>query len=69
MKPKKKRKTGMACLCVAKAVHARVKALGLERHQDMPYVTGELLTAALNALDDEISKGDHATIPLESTEP
>jgi hypothetical protein len=56
MKPKrtrhKKRKTGMAYLCVPKAVHARIKALVKERgNPNMPFVTAELLTAALDRLD------------------
>lgn len=58
-KPKKKQKTGQASLCVSKEVHARVKALAKQRgNPNLPFVTDELLTAALDALDDEAGKGD-----------
>lgn len=65
MKPKwmrhKKHKatTNQASLCVSKEVHARVKALAKQRgNPNLPFVTAELLTAALDALDDKAGKGD-----------
>lgn len=55
---RKKRQTGMATLCVPKEIHARVKALAKQRgNPNLPFVTAELLTAALDALEDKASKG------------
>jgi predicted DNA-binding protein len=51
-KPQKRGDPRLTTVRVPREVYARVKALAIERHKEVPWVLGELLEAALEALDD-----------------